>query len=327
MTGRRPTPQRATRSASERIEEQIAEFIRKRKDAQGVKPKTWQQLETNVGGYFVDWLHEHEPQVKTAADVTDDVMGRYKKFVETRPSKKDPTKRLSPAAQQTYTRNVATFLNWAGVDRGDYKAPTGKDKNGDHREKWEEALLTQDEIAAMIKVAGPRDGLIITTLARTGIRLGELLSLTGERLIARPYSIRVTGKTGTRTVGIQESLYKRLRAFANERRDDKAPLFVANRRRGGEFMPLAPSGIQQMIAAVATEAEIKHPVYPHAFRHTLASFMLNEERDAMGRVTRAAVAPTIVRDVLGHKNFTTLNRYAHTVEEDQTAALTALFGK
>ncbi len=319
MTSRKPSA-RAPRPAHEPIADQVEQFLDERKAIRRPKPlrpATLAQLGFNLRP-FADWCREQK--IATAADVDDKVMDKFANYLESRPSLKDKTKKLSAASQRTYLRNVRTFLNWAGTPRGDFQMPAESSEP-----KWADRLLSREEIDKMIKKAViTRDKLIIRTLADTGIRLGELLSLTGNDLLpdrrSGGYALRVRGKVGQRTIGIQQSLYKRLRSFADDRDDDSAQLFMGSRKRSnGEYGPITKSGVQQMIGHVAVEAEVAtkdRPVHPHLFRHSLASHLLKEN-----------APPLVVKGILGHKSLAMLDVYGHTDEADHAATLTSILGR
>jgi integrase/recombinase XerD len=319
MTSRKPST-RALRPAHEPIADEVEQFLDERRAIRRPKPlrpATLAQLGFNLRP-FAEWCRaEH---ITTAADVDDKVMDRFANYLESRASLKDKTKKLSAASQRTYLRNVRTFLNWAGTPRGDFRMPAESSEP-----KWADRLLSREEIDKMIKTAvSTRDKLIIRILADTGIRLGELLSLTGNDLLtdrrSGGYALRVRGKVGQRTIGIPQSLYKRLRNFADDRDDDDAPLFMGSRRRAnGNFEPLTGSGLQQMISHVAEEAGIataERPVHPHLFRHSLASHLLKQN-----------APPLVVKGILGHKSLAMLDVYGHTDESDHADILTRILGR
>lgn len=320
MTNRKPSAH-TPRPASDPIADQVEQFLDERRAIRRpkpLKPATLAQLGFNLRP-FADWCREQK--IATAANVTDAVMDRFANYLETRATLRGRAKKLSAASQRTYLRNVRTFLNWAHVDRGDSQMPAESSEP-----KWADRLLSRDEIDNMIKTAAStRDKLIIRVLADTGIRLGELLSLTGNDLLtdrrSGGYALRVRGKVGQRTVGIPQSLFKKLRNFADDRETNTAPLFIGSRRRAEshEYEPLTRSGVQQMIAHIAIEAKVAtadRPVHPHLFRHSLASYLLNQN-----------APPLVVKGILGHKSLAMLDVYGHTDEADHASILTSILGR
>lgn len=86
-------------------------------------------------------------------------------------------------------------------------------------------------------------------------------------------------------------------------------------RRGprGEYEPLGVSGLQQMIRELARQAGIQRRVWPHMFRHTYITFLLQQGLDA-----------TKIRRVVGHTNTQLIDRvYGHLLEQDLADSVVA----
>jgi integrase/recombinase XerD len=56
------------------------------------------------------------------------------------------------------------------------------------------------------------------------------------------------------------------------------------------------------------------PVTWHTLRHTFASFALKETRNLV-----------LVRDMMGHENLATTNRYLHVLDEDKVQAVNQVY--
>src|SRR5471030_3285692 len=107
--------------------------------------------------------------------------------------------------------------------------------------------LSRDEVASMEDAAtSERDKLIVRLLFETGMRLGELLALTGDDLQTtggRSVLMVRHGKGDRgRLVPLSPALARRLRRYADSRRRETRSdrLFLGLRRRAssGEFGPL-----------------------------------------------------------------------------------------
>jgi integrase len=181
--------------------------------------------------------------------------------------------------------------------------------------------LTRDEIATMEKVGNERDALIVRLLADTGIRAGELVGLRLGDLTEheRTDYIRVRGKGDKeRLVPLPAPTAKRLRRLMRARPTESASdrVFLSLRRgRSGEYEPLLISGLEQMIRELARQAGIRRRVWPHMFRHTYITFLLQQGVDA-----------TKIRRVVGHSSTQLIDRvYGHLLERDLAdSVLTAL---
>ena len=118
-----------------------------------------------------------------------------------------------------------------------------------------------------------RDKLIVRILGDTGIRVGELVNLTTHDLINRDRNLylRVGGKTGERLVPIPR-LSRRLQKYVDRGRPrDVASdrIFISLKRRpGGDYGPLTPSGVEQLLQDLRQRAGITKRVYPHLLRHS-----------------------------------------------------------
>ena len=220
-------------------------------------------------------------------------------------------KTLSRATINSYLRSVRAFLNWAraqGETVG--KVTLLEDESAMIRP------LTRAEISR-IENAAERDRLIIRLLADTGIRVGELTSITVDDLIpaGSKFFIRVRGKTGERDVAIMPELHKRLRRHIAGTRPKKAEskrVFLGLRRRpGGGVEPLTESGVQQIVRELAETAEIGRRAHPHLFRHSAATYLLNN-----------GVSPLHLKTILGHKSLAMIDRtYSHITPVDTYDAL------
>ena len=222
-------------------------------------------------------------------------------------------KTLSRATINSYLRSVRVFLNWAKA-QGEIVGKVTLLENDTARIR----PLTRDEIRRIENAAErERDRLIIRLLADTGIRVGELISLRVDDLIpaGSKFFIRVRGKTGERDVAIMPELHKRLRRYIVETRPKKAEsnkVFLGLRRRpGGGVEPLTESGVQQIVRELAETAEIGRRVHPHLFRHSAATYLLNN-----------GVSPLHLKTILGHKSLAMIDRtYSHITPVDTYDAL------
>ena len=234
------------------------------------------------------------------SQITDRVMDKFTG------SLRDRAKPLSGHTVNSYVRGIRTYLNFAGIDKGRYRAPKPPKDN--------RPTLKRYEIQAMVAAAtDERDALIVQVLADCGLRSGELLGLRLEDLkeeSGRQYFLKVNGKTGPHTVPIIGTLFRRLRNYGeNPERDF---IFSAKRRTNGEFEKLTPNGLAQLIRNLGVEAGIKHRVWPTAFRHFYITDRLNNG---------ASLAH--LQQAVGHSSpHMILSVYAHVRPEDGYAELT-----
>lgn len=165
--------------------------------------------------------------------------------------------------------------------------------------------LTGDEIKALIRACsrrsstGIRNAALIATLYRTGIRIGEALTIQPGDLDENAGAIRILhGKGGTvRTVAMDPGAWAILQRWL----DRRIPLKIGRESRlfcTLRGQPLKPSYIRALLPRIARKAGIERRVHAHALRHSFAA-ELAAERTPMN----------VVQSVLGHANLATTDAY------------------
>ena len=165
--------------------------------------------------------------------------------------------------------------------------------------------LDPDQMAALLEIpAGDsfvlRDRAIMELLYSSGLRLAELVSLDTDRLDLASGMVRVLGKgnkerevpVGSVAVGV---LTQWLRERAALAKPEEKALFVG---RGGKR--LGPRAIQTRVAHWARRQGLSVHVYPHLFRHSFATHLLESSRELRG-----------VQELLGHADISTTQIYTH----------------
>ncbi len=219
---------------------------------------------------------------------------------------------------RTYMTATNTFLRWCRTEgelSTDLRAP---------RPKVDRRLLevlTRPEVQRLEDAATTdRDRLIVRVLADTGIRLGELRSLTVHDLSAdgreRYLKVRGTKSHRERRAELTNGLYKRLERYIKRGRPDAGSdriFLTLNRGPSGDYEPIGESTTQQLLGRLGRKAGLKQHVHPHLLRHSLATHLL-----------RKGVNPIQVRDILGHTSLAMIDRvYSHLTTSDAHKALVA----
>jgi integrase/recombinase XerC len=165
--------------------------------------------------------------------------------------------------------------------------------------------LDADQMASLLEIpAGDsfvtRDRAIMELLYSSGLRLAELVDLDVDRLHLADRSVRVTGKgRKERIVPVGTEALDALRKWLSERAGIAKPtetaLFVG---RGGER--LGRRAVQTRVAYWARRQGVSLRVYPHLFRHSFASHLLESGGDLRG-----------VQELLGHADIATTQIYTH----------------
>ncbi|MDX1506709.1 MAG: tyrosine-type recombinase/integrase, partial [Woeseiaceae bacterium] len=137
-------------------------------------------------------------------------------------------------------------------------------------------------------------------LYSSGLRLAELVDLDINDVDLNDATVRVTGKGNKdRIVPVGSHATRALRdwlrsrvAFADQ---DETAMFVSS--RGSR---LSRRAVQQRVAHWAKKQGIDARVYPHLFRHSFATHLLESSHDLRG-----------VQELLGHANISTTQVYTH----------------
>ncbi|XWN37681.1 MAG: site-specific tyrosine recombinase XerD [Balneola sp.] len=166
-----------------------------------------------------------------------------------------------------------------------------------------EALLSAPNTE---KAAGIRDKAILECLYGTGMRVSELTGLEMDRLFFEIGFIRVIGKGNKeRLVPVGEVAQEAIEHYVEHIRPlffkpknaDKAKNKVFLNQRGGALTRMS---IWNIVQKAAKKADIKKPVYPHIFRHSFATHLLEGGADLRA-----------VQEMLGHASILTTEIYTH----------------
>jgi len=145
-----------------------------------------------------------------------------------------------------------------------------------------------------------RDKAIMELFYSSGLRLSELVGLDVMNIDIADRTVRVLGKgSKTRIVPIGRYALTALQDWLQERAlftdAHNGPVFVG---RNGKR--LTQRAIQLRVAEWAIRQGIGRHLYPHLFRHSFASHLLESSQDLRG-----------VQELLGHANISTTQVYTH----------------
>ncbi len=173
-------------------------------------------------------------------------------------------------------------------------------------------VLHADEVEQIIAMAdrttnaGIRDAAILETLYATGIRVSELTELEPNQLYFEIGFIRVIGKGNKeRLVPVGEIAQQAVEhyietvrnEFLDNKNSDKSKNKLFLNQRGG---PLTRMSVWNIVNKYAQKAGIKKNVYPHIFRHSFATHLLEGGADLRA-----------VQEMLGHTSIITTEIYTH----------------
>lgn len=165
--------------------------------------------------------------------------------------------------------------------------------------------LDADRMGKLLDIPGDtpivdRDRAILELLYSSGLRLAELVDLNLGDIDPNDATVRVTGKGNKdRIVPVGRKALAALARWHKSRvimadAEEKA-LFVSNRGQR-----LSPRSVQARVTHWAKRQGIDSNVYPHLFRHSFATHLLESSHDLRG-----------VQELLGHANISTTQVYTH----------------
>ena len=165
--------------------------------------------------------------------------------------------------------------------------------------------LDVDRMAKLLEISGEgpivaRDRAILELLYSSGLRLAELTGLDTGDIDLADRTVRVTGKGKKDRIvpvgrharqAVSDWLHLRSE-FTNNKGN---ALFVS--RQGNR---LSSRSVQARVSHWARKQGIDTRVYPHLFRHSFATHLLESSHDLRG-----------VQELLGHANISTTQVYTH----------------
>ncbi len=155
------------------------------------------------------------------------------------------------------------------------------------------------ENACVARRQSSRDRLFIFLGVELGLRLQEILGLKFSDL--QGDWIRVLRKGGhEQNLPLSKSLQLQTRLYREERRArDEDFLF-----EGRKGQPLTSRAAQKILDSLAKQAGIKNGLSPHALRHTFAT-----------RLAANGANLVALKEILGHRQLKTTERYLHVTPE------------
>lgn len=165
--------------------------------------------------------------------------------------------------------------------------------------------LDVDRMAKLLDIPGDepivaRDRAILELLYSSGLRLAELIGLDLGDVDLADQTVRVTGKGNRdRIVPVGRFARRAVKEWLKVRgefaREGAMALFVS--KQGNR---LSSRSVQSRVGHWARRQGINTRVYPHLFRHSFASHLLESSHDLRG-----------VQELLGHANISTTQVYTH----------------
>lgn len=170
-------------------------------------------------------------------------------------------------------------------------------------------ILTPQEARRIIEapdiqtVIGYRDRTILEVFYSTGMRRGELMSLTVGDVNLEEELLRINGGKGAkdRVVPLTTVAVSFLESYIHGIR----PKLLAGKTTNGLFLslrarPIGRTALGKIVTKYARLARIKKRVTCHLWRHSCATHLLKNKANLRH-----------VQELLGHRNLSTTERYLH----------------
>jgi integrase/recombinase XerD len=209
--------------------------------------------------------------------------------------------------QQTHNPGVATvgneiiklrsFFKWLVDQEYIPKNPVSKIPIPKPEKKMRDALSAEEMELVRSACATSRERALIECLYSTGGRVSEVQALNANEIDWQDLSLKVWGKgSKEREVYISPQAKVHIQRYVQNRKTDSNALFVSEREPHGR---LSVRAIQKIVGEIGRKAGLKREIFPHLFRHTVATTMLN-----------SGATLTEVQGYLGHENIGTTQIYA-----------------
>ncbi len=211
---------------------------------------------------------------------------------------------LSPRSIQRRLSGIRGLMNYL-IREGDIDRNPATDISAPQVARKLPNTLDVDQMARLLQIRGDdpvtvRDRAMLELFYSSGLRLAELINLNPEDVDLDDAMIRVTGKGNkTRLIPIgrmaRNSVTEWLPVRPELAAGDEKALFVGVRGRR-----ISPRTVQNRVHHWAVEAGIPQRVYPHLFRHSFATHLMESSRDLRA-----------VQELLGHADISTTQIYTH----------------
>ena len=234
-----------------------------------------------------------------------ELVGQFLSFVET-------TRANSARSRNTRLSAIRSFFKYVAIHEPQLLHHCQKilAMPSKRYEKRTIDFLNRDEIEALVAAPDPqtwfgrRDRTLLLVAVQTGLRVSELINLTGGDVVLGPGAhVRCSGKgRKERSTPLRKDSVHALRTWLAERAgEDDEPLFVSN--RGERLSRDAVERIVRKYVNVASDncrtLKTKR-VSPHVLRHSAAMGLLHTGVDCM-----------VIALWLGHESVETTQMYIH----------------
>ena len=276
----------------------------------------------NYGPYLSRFFEQ--AKIKKVPDINPDSVREFRLWLNRQPvgRGKDRTQTTSKKTQNYYMIALRMFLKYLAkreipaMPSDQIELAKVSDRSLD--------LITPTELERLLEapegndVKSLRDRALLELLFSTGLRVGELCSLS-RNINANSEELSVRGKgEKVRVVFISPRARAALKKYLDTRKDMEEGLFVRvdeiessvkektknKKYTGKEYGSLDRRSVERIVKHYATKAGIAKRVTPHVIRHSFATDLLQNGADIRS-----------VQVMLGHANISTTQIYTHVTDK------------
>lgn len=211
---------------------------------------------------------------------------------------------LAPRSIQRRLSGARSFMNYL-IREGGLKHNPGADVSAPKAPRTLPGTLDVDQMAQLLKIEGDdpetvRDRAMLELFYSSGLRLSELTGLDLGDVDLADGTVRVTGKGNkTRIVPVGRHARTAIRDWLKCRGGmcdvSERALFIGP--RGGRINNRT---VQNRVRHWAQQSGLSQRVYPHLFRHSFATHVLESSGELRS-----------VQEMLGHADISTTQIYTH----------------
>ena len=217
---------------------------------------------------------------------------------------------LSPSSIQGYARAIKVFWGWLLKEGLINENPLVKFPLPKVPQNIIKTLTAEDMKKLLNAVdrstpVGNRLYCVLLVLIDTGVRIGELVSITMPDINLPLGTIKVTGKGMKERIVPFGSITRKalINYIANSR------LYISKIESDYLFPTkygdhISVNSIQQALRRLAKKVGLPG-CHPHLFRHTFATMFIASDG-----------SPPILKEIMGHRSFQTTEKYIHPKAED-----------
>lgn len=275
-----------------------------------MSPKTTEQYGRHLE-VFEDFLWKESLGVLEIQEITLKHINDFRFYLH-----KSKGKKISIKTANAYMITLRSFFKYLEKQELNTLSPTKIDLIKSEERKIE--FLLPDELEKLFdEVSGEsiqdiRDSAIIHLIARSGLRISEMIALNRNDINFEQKEFSIRGKwRKIRMVFLSDEAIYYLKRYAEKRTDSFTPLFIRHNYDqkninilSNEEMRLTRNFISNMIALRAKKASLTKNVSAHTLRHSFATTLLQAGADLRS-----------IQELLGHANISTTQIYTHVTNK------------